>query len=250
MLCLPILRSEIHEASNLKAHFENEGVSGTFAIYDPTKDTVFVHNENRSSQRFRPASTFKVANAIIALDSGVVKNSEEVIPYGGWQEYFKNWEQDMTIVQAMKASNVAVFHTIARRIGLDKYRDTLAAYGYADPGESIDNRFWLNGPLKISALEQVEFSRKVTSAELLADAVAIALTKEMILYKETRLYRIYAKTGWAGPDDPQIGWWVGWIEYDGLSYPFALNIDIRNDEDAPKRLTIAKACMKELLGLD
>lgn len=252
IVCLPVLQSEIHEFPNFKAHFENAGVTGTFVIYDPTKDSTFVHNKTRSNQRFRPASSFKVANAIIALDTGVVRNIEEVIPYGGTREYFKNWEQDMTIDQAMRVSNVAVFHTIARRIGLEKYRDTLEAYGYgnADPGMSIDNRFWLNGPLEISALEQVEFFRKVTAAELPADANAIAWTKEMILYEETQSYRIYAKTGWVGPDDPQIGWWVGWVEYDDFTYPFALNIDIRKDEDAPKRLTIGKACMRDLLGLE
>lgn len=244
--------NEIVIQPHLGRFFAKAEVTRTFVLYHPLRNQTLVYNRERSKQRFRPASSFKVANAIIALDVGAVEDTEEVIPYGGTEEYFKSWEQDMTIIQAMKTSNVAVFHTIARRIGLDRYREILRAYQYGngDPGTTIDNRFWLNGPLKISAMEQVEFFRKLTTDELPAKEEAIHSTKKMILFEQTEIRTIYAKTGWAGPDEPQIGWWVGWVDFGGTAFPFALNIDIRKNEDAPKRLTIGKACIHRSLGIE
>jgi beta-lactamase class D len=241
----------LNEKPSLQTHFEKAGVTGTFVLYHRVEDQFLVGNSKRAKVRFFPASTFKVANALIALDTGAVKDLEEIIPYGGTKEYFKNWEQDMTIGQAMRTSNVAVFHTIAKRIGLATYREKLSAfsYGNADPGASIDNRFWLTGPLKISAMEQVEFIRKLTSRELDIKRSSFLAVRSMIEVEKTDTYTIFAKTGWAGPDEPQIGWWVGWVEKNGMSYPFALNIDIKKDEDAPKRMEIGKACLKELLNL-
>lgn len=239
------------ENPDLGKHFATAGVTGTFILLDAGEERLHVFNPGRSSQRFLPASTFKVANALIALDTGAVKSLDEVIPYGGTKEYFKSWEKDMTIGQAMKVSNVAVFHTIAKRIGLETYREKLRQfdYGNADPGESMDQRFWLTGPLKISAIEQVEFLCKLTAGELDLKPTTFSNVRAMIEYEKAEDYAIYAKTGWAGPDEPQIGWWVGWVEKQNRIYPFALNIDIKQDEDAPKRMAIGKACLKDLLEL-
>ncbi|HEY1081613.1 MAG TPA: penicillin-binding transpeptidase domain-containing protein, partial [Prosthecobacter sp.] len=57
---------------------------------------------------------------------------------------------------------------------------------------------------------------------------------------------LYAKTGWVGPQKPQVGWWVGWVEQQGLNYPFALNIEIRTDADAKERVPVALECLKTL----
>jgi hypothetical protein len=50
--------------------------------------------------------------------------------------------------------------------------------------------------------------------------------------------------GW--PDAAADGWWVGWVEWQKKVYPFALNIDMLKDEDAGKRITIGKECLKAL----
>lgn len=237
-------------APNLGRYFQNKNLEGTFVLFHPKRSKLIVYNPKRATTRFLPASTFKVPNALIALDSGAVKDIEEVIPYGGAKEYFKNWEQDMTLPQAVKTSNVAVFHTIAKRIGLETYRDKLSAfdYGNANPGDSIDNRFWLNGPIKISPLEQVMFFRKLVAGEFPISDHSFQLVRSMIKIEETNGYTIFAKSGWAGPEDPQTGWWVGWVEKDGLNYPFALNILINTNQDAKQRAIIAKACIQEYLS--
>jgi len=68
-----------------------------------------------------PASTFKIANTIIALETGVVKDENEIIPYGG--RPFKHWEKDMSMREAIALSAVPIYQELARRIGLERYRE-------------------------------------------------------------------------------------------------------------------------------
>ena len=57
---------------------------------------------------------------------------------------------------------------------------------------------------------------------------------------------IHFKTGWCTSTEPNIGWIVGWVARDKKDYPFALNIDMKELKDAPKRLALVKACLAEL----
>ena len=237
------------EDQTLREYFDDAGVQGTFLVFDSKNDRYIAHNTERARRRFLPASTFKVPNSIIALETGAVKDLEEVIPYGGTKEYFKSWEQDMTLPQAFKASNVAVYHTIAKRVGIAAYHEKLKAfdYGNQNPGATIDARFWLTGPIQISAIEQVEFLRKLSSQTLPIHHERYQQLRSLMEVEGSDNYRIFAKSGWAGPDDPQIGWWVGWVEKADINYPFALNILIKKNEDAKQREVIARACIEEFL---
>ncbi len=246
------LHTQSLENYSLKKHFIKAGVQGTFVLYDSQNDRHVAHNSDRLGKRFLPASTFKIPNSIIALETGAVNDLEEVIPYGGGKEYFKSWEKDMTLPQAFKASNVAVYHTIAKRVGVPNYKEKLKAFGYGNqnPGATTDDRFWLIGPIQISALEQVEFLHKLSSQSLPISSKTYQQIRSMMKVDGGDNYRVFAKSGWAGPDDPQIGWWVGWVEKDGHNYPFALNILIKTNEDAKQREIIARNCLNELLELD
>jgi beta-lactamase class D len=100
----------------------------------------------------------------------------------------------------------------------------------------------------ISAQEQVQFLHRLTSGQLPLGPAVVQAVKEIALAEKTDRYSLYAKTGWYWPDDggQQIGWWVGWVERDGEQYPFALNIDIKTEADAAKRLPIARDCLHAL----
>ncbi len=240
------------EDSRLTKVFGDAGLEGTFAVLDSRKMQILVHNPERAGVRFPPASTFKIANALIGLHYGSVADLDEVLPYGGKDEFLDIWEHDMNLRDAMKISNVPIFHELARRTGLKRMREMVRAfdYGNEDIGDSIEHRFWLREPLAISALEQVEFLRRLTAGELPVKAKAVAQTRELILQNATPDYRLYAKSGWTGSEEPHIGWWVGWVERDGLSYPFALNIKTLSDADVKQREPLARACLKALGLLD
>src|SRR5260370_40609193 len=92
------------------------------------------------------ASNFKVANTIIALETGAVKDENEIIPYGGKPQPFKQWEKDMSMREAIALSAIPIYQEIARRGGSGRYRDWLAPldHGNQQPGTSVAT-FCLHG---------------------------------------------------------------------------------------------------------
>jgi beta-lactamase class D len=244
----PLPGRTYQEVPELARVFKDQGVSGTFVLFDVATDTMFVSDEARARKRFTPASTFKIANSLIGLDVGAVKSVDEVLPYGGKPQRIKEWERDMGLREAIKMSNIAIYQELARRIGLARMREGVKKLGYGNMeiGDVVD-RFWLVGPLAISAVEQTEFLHRLVSGALPVSSEATRAVKEITLLEKTNTYELHAKTGWfAGPTPPQIGWWVGWIERDGKVYPFALNFDMMKDEDATKRIPIGRECLKAL----
>ena len=246
MLCQPASARTFKEIPELAKIFEDHGVVGTFVLFDPESDTMCVANEARAKQRFIPASTFKIANSLIGLDAGTVKGVDEVLPYGGKPQPIKDWEKDMNLRDAIKVSNVPVYQELARRIGLDRMREGVKKlnYGNMEIGSVVD-RFWLEGPLAISAVEQTEFLSRLVTDRLPVKPEAIKAVKEITLIEKSDGYTLHAKTGRTF-DKRDLGWWVGWVERDGKVYPFALNIDLKTDKDAAKRIAIGRECLKAL----
>lgn len=233
------------EAAELGALFKTQAVTGTFVLYDREADTMFVWNEVRAKKRFIPASTFKIANSLIGLEAGAVKDVEEILPYGGKPQPFKSWEKDMGLREAIKISNVAIYQELARRIGLERMRAGVQKldYGNMEIGELVD-QFWLRGPLAISAVEQTQFLSRLIDEKLPVSATAMRAVKEITLLEKTDAFELHGKTGWLFEE--KIGWWVGWVERGGKAFPFALNIDMPEKEDVAKRIPLGRECLKRL----
>jgi beta-lactamase class D len=244
----PLSARTYKEVSELAKVFSDNGVAGTFVLYDVATETMFVSDEARAKKRFTPASTFKIANSLIGLDVGAVKDVEEVLPYGGKPQRIKEWERDMGLREAIKVSNVPVYQELARRIGLERMREGVKKLGYGNMEiGSVVDRFWLEDPLVISAVEQTEFLHRLAEGLLPINPRAVRAVKEITLLEKTETYELHGKTGWwVGPALPQIGWWVGWIERANRVYPFALNFDMMKDDDAAKRIPIGRGCLKAL----
>jgi beta-lactamase class D len=106
---------------------------------------------------------------------------------------------------------------------MQKYLDQ-AGYGNGDMSGAIDS-FWLDGGLRISPDEQIDFLRRLAAEQLPFSARSQALVKEMLIVEQTAAYTLRAKTGWVSRFSAQIGWYVGYLERDGHTYFFALNIE-------------------------
>ena len=223
-------------------------LDGAFALYDREKDLYIEYNNARVERRYQPASTFKILNALIAFETGVVRNADEILPYGGGEQPVKAWEKDMTIKEAMAVSNVPLFQGIARRIGLERMRDYVAraAYGNTQIGEVVDN-FWLKGPLAISIYEQVLFLDGLNQGYLPFSPRSLELLRSIMPQESGPAQAtVYFKTGRTSNTQPGIGWVVGWVRKDGQDYPFALNLDIRKDADADLRLPLLRRILTVL----
>ncbi|MGH8772939.1 MAG: penicillin-binding transpeptidase domain-containing protein, partial [Burkholderiales bacterium] len=156
-------------------------------------------------------------------------------------------EQDMGLREAIKVSNAAVYQELARRIGLDRMRESVARMGFGngETGSVIDN-FWLVGPLRISAVEQTQFLARLVQNKLPFPDDAQAEVREIVLMERGNGWELYGKTGWVNFPDPGIGWWVGWVQKGTRLYTFALNIDIARTSDAAKRVELGKASLEAL----
>ena len=129
-----------------------------------------------------PASTFKIAHAIAALESGVIKDRDEVITYDGSPRDYEAWRRDHTLASAMRYSVVWYFQEIAKRLGMsgeDFYLRRLR-YGNADPSSGLTT-FWLGGSLRITPIEQMTFLRRLYYGELPVGERAMQIVREILV---------------------------------------------------------------------
>ncbi|MFI6515031.1 class D beta-lactamase [Spirillospora sp. NPDC050679] len=232
---------------DLRAVFDAAGVRGTFALLDVSTRRTTVVDRSRAATPMVSASSFKVPHSLVALETGAVKSPDEVIPWDGTPQPFPEWEQDMSMREAVRTSNAAAFQVIARRIGLKREQQWLHRlnYGNRQTGTAVD-RFWLDGPLKISAVEQTRFMARLAAQRLPASRAHQRTVRELIKQEEKDGYALFAKSGWQNAPGPGTGWWTGWVERGGRVHTFALNIDIVQDGDAGKRATIARELLHRL----
>lgn len=241
---------EWHELPEIGKLFEKAGIRGTFVLSRPDQNAFYGYNQQRAEQRFLPASTFKIPNSLIAFETGVVKDEEQIFPYGGQPVWSKAWAQDMNIREAIAVSNVPVYQEIARRIGLERMKHFVqeSHYGNADIGTKVDD-FWLAGPLKISAIEQVRFLDALMAGKVPFSAQSIQHLHNIMPAEQGEKGKLFFKTGWTGRSlQPKTGWLVGWVESGGKTYTFALNMEVDQDTDLQQRLSLGKEAMK-VLGL-
>lgn len=244
-----VYAGEFKENVEIQKVFESAKINGTFVVLDMQTQKLTGYNEQRATTQFIPASTFKIANALIGLSNKVVKNVDEILPYGGGRYSYKQWERDMGLKEAIAMSNVPIFQELARRIGLTRMANdvVLLNYGNHDIGLVVD-RFWLDGPLKISAVEQVVFLGKLARDQLPLPINIQKSVKDIIEIENTKQYVLYGKTGWQNAPGQGVGWWVGFVSKQEDIYAFALNIDMYEGMDPGIRIKIAKESLS-ILGI-
>jgi beta-lactamase class D len=230
-----------------KAHFDAAGVRGTFVLFEPARERYQVLDAARAKQRFLPASTFKIPNALIGLEVGSIADEREVFPWDGKPKPRPEWERDQTLASAMRDSTVWMFQEVARRTGKARMREWLERldYGNRDMAGGVD-LFWLQGGLRISAMEQVRFLHRLAEGRLPMSQRAQRLVRSVLVVERSRGYTLYAKTGTSGGRDA-VQWWVGWIERQGkpVAY-FAMNLTPNAATRFGDRITIARAILREV----
>jgi beta-lactamase class D len=232
-----------------QSEFSQRQVTGTALIYDEQADRYDVFDRVRAQTPMLPASTFKVFNALVALDTGAVKDEYEVIRWDGVKRQFEGWNRDHSLASAMKFSAVWFYQEMARRAGQARMQEWVdkAGYGNRDIGGGID-RFWLSGKLRISALQQIEFLRRLAHGSLPFSGRAQEAVRRITIVEAAPDYVMRGKTGWAAKGNSErsadLGWYVGWLERGGRRWFYALNIDMpQGGDDTAKRQLIAKALL-------
>lgn len=234
------------DSAAVAAVFEADGVLGTIVVAAAASDQVYVHNRERSTTRFSPASTFKIPNTLIALDAKVVASAESTFTWDGHERDVPAWNRDQTLQSALQVSCVWCYQEIARAVGFDRYTDALAAMDYGNQrlGRHID-QFWLNGDLQISAVEQIEFLKKMLDYSLSFQRRHVDILKSIMLVERTADYTLYAKTGWTGAE-LHVGWYVGYIVTGEGTWLFAMNMRMDTAQQAALRKELTMQSLRAL----
>ncbi len=242
--------------NSLGKHFEDNHVTGTFAMFDNGQGRFTVYNLPRyRDSAFLPASTFKIVNSLIGLQTGKVVNEKMIIKWDGVVRMHSNgkpadeWNKDLTMEEAFAVSAVPYYQEVARRIGKDTMQFWLDSLRYGNHviGGTIDS-FWLNNSLKITPDEQLGLVKKLYFEQLPFQKRVQGIVKKMMVRENNANYVLAYKTGTGTLENGNtVGWVVGWVEENRHPYFFVLNVEGNPSIDIPTvRLNMLKAILKQL----
>lgn len=225
--------------------FAQQGAEGTIVASSIRDGKTVIHNESRAAKLYPVASTFKVFNTLIGLEEKVITDKDSVFKWDGQQHSFPDWNQDQTLESAFKVSCVWCYQQLARQVGAGKYRDYISQADYGRLADQFDaTRFWLDGSLQISALEQVAFLKKIYQRSFPYQPSSYDTLQSIMLVETTPKYKLFAKTGWAASASPQVGWYVGYVETSDDVWVFATNITIRKGSDLQLRQRLTRDALQ------
>lgn len=215
---------------SLGKYFTENKVDGCFALMDNGTGEFTVYNLPRyRDSSYLPASTFKIVNSLIGLQTGRITNDSMVIKWDGVKRQFDSWNKDLTMYDAFRASAVPYYQEVARRIGKDTMQfwlDSLS-YGTKKITTAIDT-FWLDNSLKITPDEELGLVKRLYFDQLPFFKTYQEMVKRAMLFENNTNYRLGYKTGWSFWNEKtkkHLGWIVGWVEENHHPYFFVLNIE-------------------------
>ena len=235
---------------DFKTFYDQFNVEGSFVLYDQNNDKLTFYNREQYKESFSPASTFKICNSLIGLETGVIKDENFVIPWDSIVRQYPRWNQDQDLKTAFKNSTVWYYSELARRVGGEQMKFWLdkADYGNADTTGGVD-LFWLRGGLRVTPEQQIDFLRRLHENELPFSERSVAIVKNIMIAKDTLDYVLRAKTGWSDEEERNVGWYVGYIEKNENVYYFANCIqsaDLDNPDFARARIEITYQILDDL----
>src|SRR5438270_5770105 len=87
--------------NSLGQYFKENNVDGTFAIMNNGTGEFTIYNLNRyKDSAFLPASTFKIVNSLIGLQTGVISSDSMIIKWDGVVRRVPEWNKDLSMYQA------------------------------------------------------------------------------------------------------------------------------------------------------
>lgn len=217
--------------NSLKKYFDEQKSDGCFALFDNGIGMFTIYNLARyRDSAFLPASTFKIINALVGLQTGVITNDSMVIKWDGKVRDVPEWNQDLSMYRAFRFSAVPYFQEVARRIGKDTMQHWLdsLSYGTKKIKTRIDS-FWLDNSLKITPDEELGVVKRLYFNQLPFFNTYQQVVKYAMLFEDKPKYLLSYKTGLGYKQDgTPLAWVVGWIEENRHPYFFVLNMETKD----------------------
>ena len=199
---------------------------GSFVLYNLKSNHWSLYNMDMATTRTAPDSTYKIYDALFALEENVITPKDSLIPWN-YEDYpFEIWEQDQTLQTAMSGSVNWYFETLDEQIGKDKIQSYIQEIRYGNQDTSADlSSYWMESSLKISPVEQVELLNAFYQNTFDFNPENIQTVKDSLCLSASGAGTLYGKTGTGRVDgQDRNGWFIGFIETPDNTYFFSTNI--------------------------
>jgi beta-lactamase class D len=217
--------------------------TGAFVIIDCASGETTDFDPKASAEKLPPCSTFKIWNALLGLEEGILSSPEE--PFYQWdgiRRAIPAWNKDLSLRDAFQASCVPAFQHLANRLGSARMNRWLDKIGYGDKNTTAGlDVFWLPAPARrtilISPKEQAELLRKLVSGNLPIKPASLQTLKDLMRLRETPAATLYGKTGSGtlSADGTKLGWFVGFVESGERCFAFAAAVQGAESSGAETR---------------
>ncbi|MGE7907220.1 BlaR1 family beta-lactam sensor/signal transducer [Peribacillus sp. NPDC094092] len=245
---------------NDRYYFKNDGVvfedlhpffkgyEGSFVLYDHDAQQYRIYNEEKSTLRVSPDSTYKIYSSLFALESNVISPEESTLSWDGTEQPYDAWNMDQDVSSALQNSVNWYFQELDHRTGFETIQSNLQAinYGNTDVSGGL-GEFWLESSLKISPVEQVQLLQAFYYNQLGYKERHIQAVKEALILEKNEEARLSGKTGTGTVNGKNInGWFIGYVETKANTYFFATNIQNEDDSSGSKAGEITLSILKDL----
>ena len=233
--------------------FQDCNIAGSITIYDYKNKKWTFSDKQDAKRETLPASTFKIINSLIALETGAVKDEKEIFKWDGVKRSVEAWNADTDMENAFKNSTVWFYVEIAKRVGHEKYKGFLkkSKYGNGKIDNGADNGdFWNVGDFGVTPENQIKFLKAFYEEKLPFSRRSFEIVKRIMVNETTDNYTLYAKTGWTQFGENDTGWWIGYVKRKDNTYFFATRIIKKRETENPRfgecRKEITRNILREM----
>jgi len=249
--------NNVEEDKSLGKYFTENNVTGCFGLYNNATNQFTFYNKKRfTDSSYLPASTFKIVNSLIGLQTGVITNDSMIIKWDGVKRNIEAWNKDLSMYEAFRVSAVPYYQEVARRIGKERMEQWMDSIHYgAGPKDTVFrirtavDSFWLDNTLKLTPDEELGLMKLLYFNQLPFFKTYQETVKKAMLFENETTYRLSYKTGWGRTEKGNhLAWVVGWIEENNHPYFFVLNFESADpNADIPTiRMKILKGILTQL----
>ena len=222
-------------------------LTGSAVVYDTKMDQYMIYNEDESTTRYAPNSTYKIFSALFALENEIITKEHSKITWDGTLHKYDNWNQDQDLFHAMKNSTTWYFQHLDQQLGKKKLQTYYEQIGYGSKDLSNDiANYWMDGHLKISPVEQIDMLKRFYKNELSFDQSNIQTVKDSLLLEDFNGLRLSGKTGTGDVNGESVdGWFIGYVETADNTFFFAVHIKGEKNAGGSDAAKIALSILKK-----
>ena len=230
---------------DLSSYFK--GFDGSFVLYNMKSDQYVIYNKDKSITRSAPDSTYKIYDALIGLELGIIKSDDSSMKWDGRTNAYRVWNQDQNLESALKNSVNWYFQEIDKKAGKKQLYSYYKKISYGNYNISGDiSSYWMESSVQISPVEQVLLLKNLYTGNLAFSDENIKTVKNALKLSENNGAVLSGKTGTGSLRGKNVnGWFVGFVEKEDNVYIFAVNIQAKNNAGGKAAAETALAVLRD-----